>query len=213
MRMRQLWMGVIPGALLLVWLVASAAAAPREGQELVGTAMRSWSELRWLGPPPGDLRGKVVLVRWWSDACPMCSSALPSLGRLYEEHQKEGLIVVGVYHPKPAAPVSAATLQLVQKAALEHEARFPIAIDADWTVLRRWWLASGKRDYTSASFLIDRQGLIRWVHRGGELHSSPDPAHKDCERTYSELLAMLNTVLHEPPTPAPRSPLAPSPPR
>lgn len=201
MRLSQLRMGAILCALLLVWLVKSAAAAPREGQELVGTPMRSWSELRWLGPPPGDLRGKVVLVRWWSDACPMCSSALPSLGRLYEEHQKEGLTVVGVYHPKPAAPVSAATLQLVQKAALEHEARFPIAIDADWTVLRRWWLDGGKRDYTSASFLIDRQGRIRWVHRGGELHPSSDPAHKDCDRTYGELLTVLSAVLHEPPPP------------
>ena len=45
-------------------------------------------------------------------------------------------------------------------------------------MLRRWWLDGGKRDYTSASFLIDRQGLIRWVHGGGELHPSSDPAHK-----------------------------------
>ncbi len=201
MRITRIRMGSIPCALLLVWLVASAAAAPREGQELVGTPMRSWSELRWLGPPPGELRGKVVLVRWWSDACPMCSGALPSLGRLSDEHQKEGLVVVGIYHPKPAAPVSDTMLQMVQKAALEHEARFPIAVDADWTVLRRWWLAGGKRDYTSASFLIDRQGIIRWVHRGGELHPSSDPAHKACDRTYDELLAVLSTVLREPPPP------------
>ena len=201
MRMRQLLMGVIAGALLLGWLVASAAAVPREGQELIGTPMRSWSELRWLGSPPGDLRGKVVLVRWWSDACPMCSGALPSLGRLYEEHQREGLVVVGIYHPKPPVPITPATLQLIQNAAKEHEARFPLATDADWTVLRRWWLAGGKHDYTSPSFLIDRQGIIRWVHRGGELHPSSDPAHKDCDRIYGELLTVLNTVLHEAPPP------------
>lgn len=196
--------------LLLTWLLADSAtaapAAPSQGQELVGTPMRSWAELRWLGPPPGELRGKVVLVRWWSDACPMCSGALPSLGRLYEEHQKEGLVVVGVYHPKPAAPITPEMTQMVQKAALEHEARFPIAIDADWAVLRRWWLSGGKRDYTSASFLIDRQGLIRWVHRGGELHPSSDPAHRDCDRIYSEMLEVLSTVLHEAPGKAPAAP-------
>ncbi len=104
--------------LLLTWLLADSAtaapAAPSQGQELVGTPMRSWAELRWLGPPPGELRGKVVLVRWWSDACPMCSGALPSLGRLYEEHQKEGLVVVGVYHPKPAAPITPEMTQMVR---------------------------------------------------------------------------------------------------
>ena len=156
MRMRPLLMGVIAGALLLGWLVASAAAVPREGQELIGTPMRSWSELRWLGSPPGDLRGKVVLVRWWSDACPMCSGALPSLGRLYEEHQREGLVVVGIYHPKPPVPITPATLQLIQNAAKEHEARFPLATDADWTV--RWEAAGRAEGGPEAACAVRGQG-------------------------------------------------------
>lgn len=41
------------------------------------------------------LRGKVVLVRWWSDACPMCSGALPSLAGLYTQHRRDGLVILG----------------------------------------------------------------------------------------------------------------------
>ena len=179
---------------------AAATAAQPEGQELIGTPARSFAELRFIGPPLKlqDLRGKVVLIRFWSDACPMCSGALPNLGRLYEQHKQEGLVVIGVYHPKPPAPISAAGVQTIAKAAEAHEAHFPVAIDADWTVLRRYWLYAGERGFTSPSFLIDRQGIIRWVHPGGELHPSTDPAHKECDRTYGQLVSTLTALLREP---------------
>ena len=45
---------------------------------------------------------------------------------------------------------------------------FPVAIDAEWKTLRRWWLdGHPHRGYTSVSFLIDRHGIIRRVHLGG----------------------------------------------
>ena len=48
--------------------------------------------------------------------------------------------------------------------------RFPIAIDADWATLRRWWLEAAPRRATSVSFLLDRDGVIRHVHPGPAYH-------------------------------------------
>lgn len=66
-------------------------------------------ELRWLGPPPlraRELCGKVVWVRWWSDARPMCSGALPSLAGICTQQRRDGLVVIGIYHPKPQRALS-----------------------------------------------------------------------------------------------------------
>ena len=46
--------------------------------------------------------------------------------------------------------------------------KFPVAIDPDWKTLHRWWLDRGSHDFTSVSFLIDRKGVIRHIHPGGE---------------------------------------------
>jgi hypothetical protein len=44
-----------------------------------------------------------------------------------------------------------------------------VAIDPDWRTLRRWWLDGAERGFTSASFLLDREGAVRWIHPGGTL--------------------------------------------
>ena len=188
-------------ALTLLVRSSSAKAEPPEG-DVVGKPAPAWAELRWLGMPLKleALRGKAVLIRWWSNECPLCRSTLPGLGRLYEEHEKDGLVVVGVYHPKPEPrPVSEAE---VKKFADNLGIRFPVAIDADWTVLKRYWLTGRKRAFTSVSFLIDRKGIIRWVHRGGEFHESRDPDHKNCDAAWQDLQRVLKRVLSERLSPA-----------
>lgn len=64
----------------------------------IGKPAPDWPN-RWDGWAPPlrarALRGKVVLVRWWSDACPMCSGALPSLAGLYTQHRRDGLVIHG----------------------------------------------------------------------------------------------------------------------
>lgn len=52
---------------------------------------------------------------------------------------------------------------------------FPVAVDADWT-LRSWWLDGRERVFTSVTFVLDREGVVRQVHRGGEIaRGSSDP--------------------------------------
>jgi peroxiredoxin len=182
---------------LLLSVLLAPARAETPGEELLGRPAPGWDGLRWLGTPLGSeaLRGKVVLLRWWSDECPMCRGTLPGLQRLYDEHQQEGLVLVGVYHPKPARPVTDAEVTRYRDGL---GVRFPVAIDADWTVLKRWWLTGRPRAFTSVSFLVDRKGTIRWLHRGGEFHPSRDPEHKDCDAAFSELQRTLAQALKEP---------------
>jgi len=59
--------------------------------------------------------------------------------------------------------------------------------DPDWRTLKRWWLDTGDRDLTSVSFLIDRQGVIRHIHPGGQ-YVKGDKAYAGMKVKIEELL-------------------------
>lgn len=164
------------------------------GTELLGRPARALTFDRWARGGPLDLkslRGHVVLLRWWTDGCPYCSGSLPALERLRREHAKDGLIVIGVYHPKPRGPRRDADIVAAAEQLGFHG---PIAVDERWSTLERWWLAGHpERGFTSVSFLIDRAGNVRWVHRGGELH--PGAVGEACDMVWRDLQRTLPKVL------------------
>jgi len=127
-----------------------------------------WQVAQWFNSPPlalEDLRGKVVLVRWFMDpSCPFCSGTAPTLRALHERYADQGLAVIGMYHHKAETPLDPVEVEGWVK---HYGYQFPVAIDKDWTTLRRWWLDGHNRSYTSASFLIDKTGVVRRVHLGG----------------------------------------------
>jgi thiol-disulfide isomerase/thioredoxin len=180
---------------------SSPADDPDSGIELLNTPAPDWTFTRWIGHPLSleGLRGKVVLVRWWTEGCHFCANTLPELETLRRDHAAEGLVVVGAFHPKPPREVSD---RHIQAKAKRLGFSGPIAVDRDWTTLDRYWLAGHpERDWTSVSFLIDRRGVIRWVHGGGEYHRSADPAHARCVLQLRELEQALATALAEPAAP------------
>jgi peroxiredoxin len=73
-------------------------------------------------------------------------------------------MVIGAYHHKERTHL---TIEHVRAHADDLHFHFPIAIDYDWQTLRRWWLDRSKRGWTSATFLLGRDGTIRHVHAGG----------------------------------------------
>ena len=171
---------------------------PDSGSELLGRAAPVWSFDRWVRGPAvtlADLRGKVVLVRWWTEDCHFCAHTLPALEKLRKERADRGLVVIGVFHPKPPREVGDRhILEVAKKLGFTG----PIALDRDWTTLGRYWLDDHPdRNWTSVSFLIDREGRIRWVHGGGEYHPSSDPRHERCDLEYRELERVLSAVLGE----------------
>lgn len=169
-----------------------------------GRPAPAWSFERWVRTAPlslESLRGRVVLVRWWTDGCHYCAATLPALESLRERHAKEGLVVIGAYHPKPPREVSdRKILSVADKLGFGG----PIAVDREWSTLERYWLGGHpERTWTSVSFLIDRAGVIRWFHGGGEYHPSRDPEHASCDLEYRGLEQAARAALAEPaPTPA-----------
>ncbi|HXF26673.1 MAG TPA: TlpA disulfide reductase family protein [Bryobacteraceae bacterium] len=116
----------------------------------------------WLNSRPlemSDLRGKVVLLRWWTEGCPFCTATAPALLKLQREYGPRGFVVIGVYHPKPPGDWD---MSKVERAVKEKGFTFPVALDGDWSALKRWWLDQ-PRDFTSVSFLVDKKGIIRYV--------------------------------------------------
>ena len=165
---------------------------------LLDQPARAWTFDRWaVGPPLAleSLRGKVVLLRWFNDGCRYCEHTLPGLETLRTRYGKQGLVVVGVYHPKPIHAVSDASVRRVANRLRFHG---PVAVDERWTTLRRWWLEGhAERNWTSVSFLIDRQGIVRWAHGGGEYHASSDPRHAGCDASFAELERTIRRLLED----------------
>lgn len=189
-------------AAALLGLAALVASAPqasrpaREGDDLLGMEAPSLEDLRWIDRDPirlEDLRGKTVLLRWWTTGCSLCTNSAPALRELEERYRAKGLVVLAIYHPKPGP--RAVDDETVKKGAADLGLPFPLAADAEWKALRRWWLDRPGRSFTSVSFLLDREGKIRFVHPGGEFHRSEDPKHARCARDFADLEAAVERLV------------------
>lgn len=169
------------------------SAPANGGSDLIGQRVNRWEARDWINSAPltlEELRGKVVLVRWWTaPGCPFCEASAPALNEFWQRYRERGLVVIGFYHHKSQTPLSLAHVKgQVRKLGFD----FPVAIDPDWTTLRQWWLDRHHRGWTSVTILLDRRGVIRRVHPGGAFFKG--------ERGYDDLQAEIETLLAEPPT-------------
>lgn len=159
--------------------LASLSAMDRDaGSDRIGVAPPPFRFDAWLNTPAlslQDLRGKVLLVRWWTDTCPFCASSAPALRKLHAQYADQGLVVIGVFHPK-AGRDDPLDLPRVQRAVATRQFEFPVAVDWGWRTgtLRDWWLTGPERPATSVTFLVDKSGVIRFVHPGMEYHDAVD---------------------------------------
>jgi len=154
-------------------------------------------ELRWLDGESRtleSLEGKVVVLRSFTNECPFCASTLPSLQALHERYAGRGVLVLGVYHPKPPAPVAG---EDVAEFARSLGVKFPVAVDEDWSLVRRWWKDFSSGEWTSVTWVLDRQGTIRFVHPGGEYHEGGGRAHAACRSDFAELTRTIERLLAE----------------
>ncbi len=147
---------------------------------LIGTTPPEWQVSRWLRSQPlrlVDLRGSVVVVRWWTAGCPYCSTSAPALRDLHRDFAARGVRVIGLYHHKESTPFDPAVYEAT---AAKYGFEFPLAVDDDWITFNRWMrdrhgdtVDSG---FTSVTFVLDRAGAVRFVHPGGQ-YVAGDPAH------------------------------------
>lgn len=164
------------------------AADPMLDHDLVGTTPPEWAAVDWRNSKPlalADLRGRVVLVRWFmGTSCPFCSATAPSLKTLHREYASRGLTVVGLYHHKEPKPLQRGEFDgYVRDFGFE----FPVARDPEWATLKAWWLEGHEREWTSVSFLLDKTGRIRGIHPGGR-YAPGDAAFTAMKRAIERLL-------------------------
>jgi peroxiredoxin len=173
------------------------------GADRIGVAAPPFDFDAWINSEPmdlADLRGQVVLVRWWTDTCPFCASSAPALRTLHDEYSADGLTLIGVFHPK-AGRDDPLDLPRVQRVVDQREFEFPIAVDWDWRnrTLKDWWLTGPDRPATSVTFLLDKQGVIRFIHPGMEYHDESGPSdHAMCVDDMRRIRAEIERLLAEP---------------
>jgi peroxiredoxin len=100
-----------------------------------------------------EQRGRVVMVNFWATWCGPCRVEMPHLNRLYEKYRSSGFVLLGVNideNPRAAA-------DLAGKLGM----KFPVLLDTDKKVSRLYDLGT-----MPSTVLIDRDGRVRYVHRG-----------------------------------------------
>jgi len=115
----------------------------------------------WLNSPPltrEQLRGKVVLVDFWTYSCINCIRSVPYVRAWAERYKDKGLVVIGVHAPEFAFERDPAN---VRKAVADLGIRYPVALDNRLVI----WRAFNNR-YWPAHYLADAQGRIRYHHFG-----------------------------------------------
>ncbi|MCB1552803.1 MAG: TlpA family protein disulfide reductase [Xanthomonadales bacterium] len=172
------------------------------GDDLIGSAALPFRFDAWLDGPAltlESLRGRVVLVRWWTDTCPFCASSAPALRTLQAEYADRGLQVIGVFHPK-AGRDDPLDVDRVRRAVQARQFTFPIAIDWHWRTgtLHDWWLSGPERPATSVTFILDKQGVIRFIHPGMEYHDPNGAAqHAVCANDMGRIRAVIERLAAE----------------
>lgn len=117
--------------------------------------------VQWLNSPPlsaEQLRGKVVLVDFWTYSCINCLRALPYVEAWAQKYRDQGLVVIGVHAPEFAFERDIGN---VTRATKQLGVTYPVAIDNNYAI----WKAFGNQ-YWPAHYFIDAQGRIRYHHFG-----------------------------------------------
>ncbi len=158
-----------------------SAARTNAAGELVLPVLGKLPSLAALGPwfnsPPltnAQLKGKVVLIDFWTYSCINCLRTLPYLKAWDAKYRKDGLVIIGVHAPEFAFERDPAN---VAKAVQDLGIRYPVALDNKYVL----WNALHNQ-YWPAHYFVDAQGRIRYFHHGeGEYEMS--------ERVIRQLLA------------------------
>jgi cytochrome c biogenesis protein CcdA/thiol-disulfide isomerase/thioredoxin len=124
----------------------------------------------WLNSAPlktSDLRGKVVLIDFWTYSCINCLRAIPYVEAWSQKYKDDGLVVIGVHTPEFAFEKDQGN---IAKAVRDLGITYPVAIDSNYGI----WKAFNN-EYWPAHYFIDAQGVIRYHHFGeGEYDKSEE---------------------------------------
>jgi len=158
-------------------MMKAKPAAPSEELPVEGVVPSLSGAVAWVNSPPltaEGLKGKVVLVDFWTYSCINCLRAIPYVRAWAEKYKDQGLVVIGVHAPEFAFEKNTDN---VKKAVSDLKISYPVAIDNDYVIWRAF-----NNQYWPAHYFIDAEGRIRHHHFGeGDYDGS--------ERVIQQLLA------------------------
>lgn len=143
---------------------------PYDAPELTGLQ-------EWINSNPQtlkDLKGKVVLVDFWTYSCINCIRNNPYLEKWYETYKDDGFVVLGIHAPEFSFEKVPAN---VKKGVQEQRITYPVALDNNFDT----WNAFENRSWPS-SYLINKDGKVRRVHEG-------EGQYKESEQAIRQLLS------------------------
>ncbi|MBM7046703.1 MULTISPECIES: cytochrome c biogenesis protein DipZ [Rhizobium] len=133
--------------------------------------------VQWLNSEPltaAGLKGKVVLVDFWTYSCINCLRAIPYVEAWAQKYKDQGLVVIGVHAPEFAFEKN---VDNVKKAIADIGITYPVAIDNNYAIWRAF-----DNEYWPAHYFIDAQGQVRHHHFG-------EGDYDQSERVIQQLLA------------------------
>ncbi|MGH8445329.1 MAG: cytochrome c biogenesis protein DipZ [Solimonas sp.] len=154
------------------------AGQARDALPVEGTLPSLDGAVQWLNSPPltaEGLRGKVVLVDFWTYSCINCLRALPYVRAWADKYRDQGLVVIGVHAPEFAFEKN---IDNVRRAIKDLKIDYPVAVDNNYAIWRAF-----NNQYWPAHYFIDAQGRVRHHHFG--------------EGQYDESEAVIRQLLKE----------------
>ncbi|TAK01252.1 MAG: thioredoxin family protein, partial [Candidatus Manganitrophaceae bacterium] len=140
----------------------SALAANKKSPYPVLGNMPEFTQVTaWLNSPPltkESLRGKVVLIDFWTYSCINCIRTLPAVTRWDEKYRGQGLVIVGVHTPEFQFEKE---VDNIKAAIARHGIKYPVAVDNDYGT----WKAYSNQ-FWPVKYLIDAEGKLRLTHFG-----------------------------------------------
>lgn len=140
---------------------------PYTAPELVGLQ-------EWINSDPitlAELRGKVVLIDFWTYSCINCVRTLPYVQSWYDQYKDDGLVILGLHAPEFAFEK---VPKNVQKAVADRGLNYPIALDNNFATWRAY-----ENQFWPAHYLIDKEGQVRRTHFGEGEYIEMEQAIRD----------------------------------
>jgi cytochrome c biogenesis protein CcdA/thiol-disulfide isomerase/thioredoxin len=139
--------------------------------------------VKWLNSPPltrEQLKGKVVLIDFWTYSCINCLRSVPYVEAWSEKYKNDGLVVIGVHTPEFAFEKDPAN---VAKSLGDFKITYPVAVDSNYAIWK-----SFNNQYWPAHYFIDARGEIRYHHFG-------EGKYTESEEVLQQLLRERNAGL------------------
>jgi thiol-disulfide isomerase/thioredoxin len=158
-------------------MMKTAPTAAKDDLPVEGPAPSLDGATQWFNSAPltpEALKGKVVLVDFWTYSCINCLRAIPYVRAWADKYRDQGLVVIGVHAPEFAFEKSPAN---VEKAIADLKIDYPVAADNDFKIWRAF-----RNQFWPAHYFIDANGQIRHHHFG-------EGGYEESERVLQKLLA------------------------